>query len=183
MSCGVGGRCSSDLVLLWLWYRPAAAVLIRPLAWELPNAAGAAVKRKIEKRNAVSSQVWTGWVGCISTRLQPWYVRTIIIRKPHLRGSRVHTTCSISLGNSRFWASDPSLLRVPPWRRVVRIICKCTQSHNVRSLIIIILNPKFNETCQNRGCDWKWLGPLLSQSLLMVSPCICSPSLKIGLSI
>ena len=27
---------SSDLVLLWLWCRLAAAALIRPLSWELP---------------------------------------------------------------------------------------------------------------------------------------------------
>ena len=33
-------------MLLWLWYRPAAAAPIQPLAWELPYAAGAAVKRK-----------------------------------------------------------------------------------------------------------------------------------------
>ena len=30
--------------LLWLWYRPAAAALIWPLAWELPYALGAALK-------------------------------------------------------------------------------------------------------------------------------------------
>ena len=28
MSCGVGYRCSLDLVLLWLWHRPAAAASI-----------------------------------------------------------------------------------------------------------------------------------------------------------
>ena len=28
VSCGVGRRCSSDLVLLWLWHRPAAVALI-----------------------------------------------------------------------------------------------------------------------------------------------------------
>ena len=38
VSCGAGGRCSSDLVLLWLWRRPAATALIRPLAWEPPYA-------------------------------------------------------------------------------------------------------------------------------------------------
>ena len=27
---------SSDLALLWLWYRPAATALIQPLAWEPP---------------------------------------------------------------------------------------------------------------------------------------------------
>ena len=30
----LGPGCSSDLVLLWRWYRLAAAALIRPLAWE-----------------------------------------------------------------------------------------------------------------------------------------------------
>ena len=44
MSCGVGCRLSSDPVLLWLWCRLAAAALIRPLARELPYAAGAALK-------------------------------------------------------------------------------------------------------------------------------------------
>ena len=32
VSCGVGPRCGSDLVLLWLWCRPAAAALIQLLA-------------------------------------------------------------------------------------------------------------------------------------------------------
>ena len=31
VSCGVGHRCSLDLVVLWLWCRPPAAALIRPL--------------------------------------------------------------------------------------------------------------------------------------------------------
>ena len=35
VSCDVGRRCSSDLELLWLWHRPAATALIRPLAWDL----------------------------------------------------------------------------------------------------------------------------------------------------
>ena len=39
MSCGVGHRCGSDPELLWLWPRPAAIALIRPLAWEPPYAA------------------------------------------------------------------------------------------------------------------------------------------------
>ena len=44
MSCGVGCRCGSDPVLLWLWRRPAAAALIGPLAWEPP------VAQEMEKR-------------------------------------------------------------------------------------------------------------------------------------
>ena len=46
MSCGVGHRCGLDLALLWLWYRPAAVALIRPLTWELPYAAPVAPKSK-----------------------------------------------------------------------------------------------------------------------------------------
>ena len=42
MSCGVGCSGGSDLALLWLWYR----LLIRPLAWELPYAMGAALKKQ-----------------------------------------------------------------------------------------------------------------------------------------
>ena len=51
MSCGVGGRRASDPALLWLWYRPAAAALIQPLAWEPPYAAGAALKRQNKTKN------------------------------------------------------------------------------------------------------------------------------------
>ena len=44
MSCGVGHRLSLDPGLLWLWHRPAATALIRPLAWEPPHAVVAALK-------------------------------------------------------------------------------------------------------------------------------------------
>ena len=46
MSCGVGHRCGSDPELLWLRCRLAATAPIRPLAWELPYAVGAALKKK-----------------------------------------------------------------------------------------------------------------------------------------
>ena len=35
-----------DPVLLWLWCRPAAVAPVRPLAWEPPHAAGAALIRQ-----------------------------------------------------------------------------------------------------------------------------------------
>ena len=44
MSCGVGHRCGSAPVLLWLWCRLAGEALIRPLAWEPPYATGVALK-------------------------------------------------------------------------------------------------------------------------------------------
>ena len=52
MSCGVGRRCGSDPVLLWLERRLEATAWIRPLAWEPPYAAEAALemaKRKKER--------------------------------------------------------------------------------------------------------------------------------------
>ena len=50
MSCGVGHRCSLDPAWLWLWYKPAAIALIRPLAWEPPYDMGVALKRPKKKR-------------------------------------------------------------------------------------------------------------------------------------
>ena len=37
MSCGVGCRPGSDLMLLWLWGRPASVAPTGPLAWEPPG--------------------------------------------------------------------------------------------------------------------------------------------------
>ena len=51
IQCGHELWCRSQMRLggftwLWLWCRPAAAVAIQPLAWELPYATGAALKRQ-----------------------------------------------------------------------------------------------------------------------------------------
>ena len=51
MTCGVGRRCGSDAVLLWLWCRLAAVPPIRPLAWEPPRAVGMALKKKQKTKN------------------------------------------------------------------------------------------------------------------------------------
>ena len=51
MSCGRGSRHSSDLALLWLWGRLATVAPIQPLAWELPYAAGAALKTTTTKKS------------------------------------------------------------------------------------------------------------------------------------
>jgi len=48
MSCGVDRQRGSNPVWLWLWHRPAATILIQPLAWEPPYAAG--LKRHTQKR-------------------------------------------------------------------------------------------------------------------------------------
>jgi len=63
VSCGVGCRRGSDLALLWLWRRPPAIAPIRPLAWEPPYAAGAALKRqKKQTKNQTRVFLEEGWL-------------------------------------------------------------------------------------------------------------------------
>ena len=50
MSCGVGCRHGSELVLLWLWCRPAAIAPIQPLAWEPSYATSIALKRQKDQK-------------------------------------------------------------------------------------------------------------------------------------
>ena len=61
--------CDLDLILLCLWYRPAAAAqIIWPLAWELPYAVDAALKEKKKKgcrKNSTSNE----WVPSIYSYL------------------------------------------------------------------------------------------------------------------
>jgi len=45
VSCGIGCRHGSDSEWLWLWLWLEATALIRPLAWEPPYAAGAALEK------------------------------------------------------------------------------------------------------------------------------------------
>ena len=45
MRGGVGHRLGLDPMLLWLWRRPVATALIRPLDWEPPYATGAAQEK------------------------------------------------------------------------------------------------------------------------------------------
>ena len=46
VSSGIGHRCGSDLMLLWLWHRLAPVFLTGSLAWEPPYATGADIKKK-----------------------------------------------------------------------------------------------------------------------------------------
>ena len=50
VNCGVGHRHGWDAVLLWLWHRPSAIAPIQSLAWELPYAVSAALKRPKKKK-------------------------------------------------------------------------------------------------------------------------------------
>ena len=61
MSCGVGCRRSSDPALLWLFSRLATAAMIQPLAWELPYAAGTALKKSKKQNKTKNKQrrIWS----------------------------------------------------------------------------------------------------------------------------
>ena len=59
MSCGV--CCRRDPSLLWLWCRPSARALIRPLAWEHPYAEGVAQengKKTKKKKKNQNESLW-----------------------------------------------------------------------------------------------------------------------------
>ena len=79
MSCAVGHRHGSDATFLWLWLWLAAVALIRRLAWELPHAVGAALKKAKKKKKNPTNKVKISipWSSCCGARvpvayLQPW---------------------------------------------------------------------------------------------------------------
>ena len=55
----VGCRLGVDLALLWLWYRLAATAPTGPLAWEHPNASGAAPKANNNNNSSNNNNSWT----------------------------------------------------------------------------------------------------------------------------
>jgi len=74
VSCGVGHRLSLDGLdpaLLWLWRRPASIAPVRPLAWEPPYAAGAALekakKTKEKKKKKALLQEFLLWLRGLRT--------------------------------------------------------------------------------------------------------------------
>ena len=57
MNSDVGHRRGSDVVLLWLWHRLAAAAPIGPLAWEPPYDKGEALKRQKRKNKKIQKMI------------------------------------------------------------------------------------------------------------------------------
>ena len=86
-----------NLALLWLWCRLAAATLIPPLAWELPYAAGMALKEKKKRRRRRI---------CLSLVTAEAWVPSLVWRS----GLRIQHCHSIVV-QSRLW------LRFNPWPR------------------------------------------------------------------
>ena len=78
MICGVGSRCGSDPVLLWLWCRPAAEA--QPLVWEPPYAMVAAL-RKTKDTHKKGKEM-------LGTEISDIYVVIIIAAKSSEAGIR-----------------------------------------------------------------------------------------------
>ena len=113
MSCGVGQRCGLDLALLWLWCRPAAAVLIRSLAWELPYAVGAALKnktkqnkkRKKEKGEKKKEEVLLSMALRPRCHVLPAVSAVPVL--PFLTSAQRHLVCKdLRISHSRAWQSQ-----------------------------------------------------------------------------
>ena len=79
VSCGIGHRLgSADPTLLWLWCRP-----IQPLAWELPYATGAAIK-KPKKEKTMQLHKTMGGKRCKEEQKNPMTLRYFRIFPPRL---------------------------------------------------------------------------------------------------
>ena len=81
MSCGVGHRHGSDLVLLWLWCRPARA----------------AIKRKKKKTYQIS------YTGYLISFVYPYPTRMILITtySPHFSWNLASSGAGVGVGEGR----------------------------------------------------------------------------------
>ena len=116
-SCGAGGRCSSDPVLLWLWCRPAAAARIRPLAWEPPYAASAALKRQKDKKKKKKRKEYNVCLMCLALRKWSRYLHAFPLPLP---GHLVHVLRLIFLCDGQLTQQDWSCCNHLPHKRMKR---------------------------------------------------------------
>ena len=122
MNCGVGCRRGSYPVLLWLWRRPAATALIRPLAWEPPYATGAALE--MAKRQKKKKRILTAAAPGQSVLPQQGLLHrsascTCLLRQGHTK-VLVPRAPSFSFAGPPHWLPGPLLPSVTssgePWR-------------------------------------------------------------------
>ena len=123
MSCGVGGRRSSDLGLLWLWRRLAAATApIRPLAWGPPRAAEAAQEmaksqknKKLKIKINEQSQKKVNHRKKTTTKMQYYKGRVTQLNEFHIRLMYYYVTREVTLKRGEceefpLWHSGLSVL-------------------------------------------------------------------------
>ena len=87
----VGCRHGSDPGLLWLWRRPVAKALIRPLAWEPPYTVGAALKRPKKKRRCKMIFSWESRLfKCYISISIYLSISSYLIKKPVLLSFKIY---------------------------------------------------------------------------------------------
>ena len=111
VSCGVGCRCGSDPLLLWLWYRLAAAVQIQPLAQRrrgAPVPGGGNTKNKAPEAGKRRAHLRTDTV--------PWEIPACVSGPRPLRAGFQtvvflfdHLSSAASRSNIRRWRPRPAL--------------------------------------------------------------------------
>ena len=85
MSCGVGCRCGSDPVWLWLWQRPAAEALVGPLV--LDGMCGTKKAKKPQtKTNEKPKKQTKKKKRCPKRQLLPFYCCVVFhgVDAPHI---------------------------------------------------------------------------------------------------
>ena len=131
VSCGVGHRCGSDLVLLW--HRPAAAAPTGPLAWEPACATGVALKRPKKKKMMCEKCV------CVRDRGTVWRWASFALLSPsvcqHHSSLQGHGLLPL-----RGWAETPFKCQKAITRqnhnskRYMHPYVQCSTSHNSQDM-------------------------------------------------
>ena len=112
MSCGVSCRHSWDLVLLWLWCRLATAALIWPLAWELPYALGAALKKQKIPKHKTQKTKHQKWLEQHFLLRDSCYVKTVCRGRRKSRGKKCREKVTPINPSKRQWPE----LQQQQWR-------------------------------------------------------------------
>ena len=104
-------QASSDPLLLWLWYRPAAVAPIQPLAWELPYADGAALKskKKSPSKCSIVSKMLPNSIVCYGETLWKEESVNAVNRFFCFFFRHAPTACGSSQAPGRIWAAAAGL--------------------------------------------------------------------------